>query len=47
MFTKNKLDEVAGDVGVKEDTKFNQVLEKNYGFAIILKILKILNGESS
>eukprot|EP00102_Acyrthosiphon_pisum_P007513 XP_003242603.1 PREDICTED: uncharacterized protein LOC100570149 [Acyrthosiphon pisum] len=46
VFTKNKLDEVAGDVGVKVNTKFNQVLEKNDGFAVILKILKILNGES-
>jgi len=28
MFTKNKLDEVAGDVGMKVNTKFNQVSEK-------------------
>jgi hypothetical protein len=26
MFTKNKLEEVAGDVGMKVNTKFNQVL---------------------
>jgi hypothetical protein len=32
---------------MKVNTKFNQVLEKNDEFAIILKILKILNGESS
>lgn len=37
IFTTNKLDEVAGDI---EITKFNQVLEKNEGFAIILKILR-------
>lgn len=47
MFTKNKLVEVESDVGIKVKTKFNQVLDKNDGFAIILKILKILNGESS
>jgi hypothetical protein len=47
MFTKNKLEEVARDVGMKVNTKFNQVLEKIDGFAIILKILKHLNGESS
>jgi len=32
---------------MKVNAKFKQVLEKNDGFAIILKILKILNGESS
>jgi hypothetical protein len=47
MFTKNKSEEVAGNVEMKINTKFNQVLEKNDEFAIILKILKILNGKSS
>jgi hypothetical protein len=28
MFTKNKLEKVAGDVGMKINTKFNQLLEK-------------------
>lgn len=44
---KQKLDEVSGEIGIKINNKYSQVLEKNDGFGTILKILKILSGESS
>ncbi|XP_025424690.1 uncharacterized protein LOC112693715 [Sipha flava] len=44
MFTKNKSEEVAGDVEMKVNTKFNQVLEKNDR---VCNNIKNLNGESS